>query len=53
MSVATKFLMRTTQVVGAILWLAIIVSFDVLGIIGELLTAVNNNLNTLLCYNAL
>ena len=50
MNVTTKFLLNTTKVFGAILWMAVLYYYGVFEIIGDYLTAVINfNLNYV-CY---
>lgn len=50
MNVTTKFLLNTTKVFGAILWVAVLYSFGVLEFIGDYVTAVINFNIQFLCY---
>lgn len=50
MNVTTKFLLNTTKVLGAILWVAVFYSYGVFEIIGDYVTAVINFNIQYLCY---
>lgn len=50
MNVTTKFLLNTTKVFGAILWVAVLYNYGVFEIIGDYLTAVINFNIHYLCY---
>ena len=50
MSATTKFLMNTTKVFGAILWVAVLYSYGVFEFIGDYVTAVINFNIQYLCY---
>lgn len=50
MNVTTKFLLNTTQVFGAILWVAVLYSYGVFEIIGDYVTAVINFNINYVCY---
>lgn len=50
MSDTTKFLLNTTKVFGAILWVAVLYNYGVFEIIGDYLTAVINFNIHYLCY---
>lgn len=53
MNVTTKFLMNTSKVFGAILWMAVLYSYGVLEFIGDYIAAVINFNIYYLCYNVL
>lgn len=50
MNVTTKFILMTTKVVGAILWVAVLYSYGVFEIIGDYVTAVINFNINYVCY---
>lgn len=50
MNVTTKFLLNTTKVFGAILWMAVLYYYGVFEIIGDYLTAVINFYLNYVCY---
>ena len=50
MSATTKFLLNTTQVFGAILWVAVLYSYGVFEFIGDYVTAVINFNINYVCY---
>lgn len=53
MNVTTKFLMNTSKVLGAILWMAVLYSYGILEFIGDYISAVFNFNFYYLCYNVL
>lgn len=50
MSVTTKFILNTSKVFGAVLWVAVLYSYGVLEFIGDYVTAVINFNIQFLCY---
>ena len=50
MNVTTKFLLNTTKVFGAILWVTVLYSYGVFEIIGDYVTAVINFNINYVCY---
>lgn len=52
MNVTTKFLLNTTKVFGAVLWIAVFYRYGVFEFIGEYIAAVINFNIQYLCYNA-
>lgn len=50
MNVTPKFLLNTTKVFGAILWVAVLYSYGVFEIIGDYVTAVINFNINYVCY---
>lgn len=50
MNVTTKFLLNTTKVFGAILWVAVLYSYGVIDLIGDYVTAVINFNINYVCY---
>ncbi len=50
MSVTTKFILNTSKVFGAVLWVAVLYSFGVVDFIGDYVTAVINFNIQFLCY---